>query len=205
MAPFESFILQIFILFYLFSEFSTPFLITVQKLLIPLAMSSVVKIGKVEKTHNDAEFQWKIPDFFSVAENKSKLMLKCPSFFFANTSWHFQMFFRLEARPAYVTVYLLQMGNLASPVKCYFGLKKVDGSIHHLTKGVVTVESFEDIGKKLRSAGNLHFDFLEVQQRKSELAPSGVLTVKCALKCKTTLSQEARLLKPSELHKQTSK
>lgn len=160
-------------------------------------MTNIEKIGKIEKRQDETEFEWKITDFFTIAENKDVLV--CPSFSFVDTSWHFRMHPRSIAKYGSVNLFLVQVGNLECSVEYDFGLKKVDGSVsvEHLSKGVLTTKSnsWNDNGITYRYTDSLFFILSEVRQQKSEFAPSDTLIVTCTLKRQSIHSQQAKMLK----------
>lgn len=146
--------------------------------------TNIEKIGKVEKRQDETEFEWKITDFFTTAENKDVFV--CPTFSFVDTSWYFRMHPRSTTKYGFVNLFLIQMGNLDCSVEYNFGLKNVDGSvsIEHFSKGVLTTKSnnWHENGIIYRYTDSLFFTLSEVRQRKSEFASSDTLIVTCTLK-----------------------
>lgn len=167
-------------------------------------MSDAEEIGNVMKKHDGAEFEWKINDFFSVAENKT--VMKSPPFYFVDSTWCFRLYFKSQSEFA---IHLVEkMGHLDCSVEYHFGLKKLDSTVEHLTKGNLSVKSDTLVltnGISCRFSNIAFFELSDVQQRKSELAPSDVLTVTCTLKCENTHSKRANLLMPLKPQKFTSK
>lgn len=158
-------------------------------------MTSVEKIGKIEKRQDETEFEWKITNFFTIAEKEDVLV--CPTFSFVDTSWHFRMYPRSTTKYGYVNLFLTQMENLECSVEYNFGLKKVDNSVsvEHITEGVLTTKSksWQDNGITYRYSDSLFFVLSEVRQRKSEFTSSDTLTVTCKLKRQNIHSNQAEI------------
>lgn len=164
----------------------------------PAEFNCGVAIGNIEIRHDETELEWKIPDFFTNAETKWRLV--CRTFAFLDVSWFIQMFPKSNRKPGFVDMHLLKNGNLEYSVNYYFGLKKLDGSVsgEHLCRGIIHVESQNRrADNKLFMDSTDHFVFRlsEIQQRNSEFLSSDTLTVVCRLKCETPHSHQGKMLK----------
>lgn len=137
------------------------------------------KIGNVEK-YEETRVEWKIAHFFSVIEDKS-LCYESLAFPFAGDSWYLQMNFDNE----YIILNLCNDNPREYSVEFNFGIRKLDGTVEDwLGKGIMEGNQMYDED---------HFEFLrlsELQQRKSKLVPSDVLTVTCTVKRETTESDQ---------------
>ena len=147
-------------------------------------MSDIEEIGNVEKKKEAMEIEWEITDFFSIAAQEKEF--KSASFSFANTSWHFRQRPQSKMESGFLYLYLVQTGNLKSSVEYDFGLKKLDGCIEYPVKGIINcyVNTTPWL-KNERHSDAMYLNWAEMQQRQSELAPSGVLIITCTLKYET--------------------
>lgn len=99
-------------------------------------MSKFEKNGKIEEIYKEVyeekEIEWKIADFFSIAENK---IIQSPAFCFSNSSWYFRMCPKYNDKP-FGRFCLLSTKPLQYSVKFDFGLKKLDNSVVELGSGI---------------------------------------------------------------------
>lgn len=132
------------------------------------------KIGSVEK-YEEIRVEWKIPDFFSVVEDKS-LSYKSSTFFFADASWYLLIDFDEDN----MSLALHNDETREYAVEMIFGIRKRDNTVEVLGKGIMKGdETCDDDDFEVLELSELHFS-------KSELVPSDVLTVTCTVKRKTT-------------------
>lgn len=147
-----------------------------------------------ERVVAEKEIVWKIPNFFSVAENKT--YIRCPTFAFADISWFLGLISKSSLKPGFMCYYIHNSALHRGSLEYDFGIKKHDGSVEHLANGI--------INNAWQSAS--HFTELsKIDQRKSELVPSDVLTITCILRRITTQSNQPKMLESPKVEKLTSK
>lgn len=137
-------------------------------------MITVKANGSIKKNREEAEIEFEIADFFSVAEDKLCDFFESPSFSFAGTLWWFQLHQKSEAYPEFMALCLCIDNYLQYPVHYEFGMKRLDGSLEDLVRGEMADDD--------EWSSTCLIKVSEVHQRQSELAPSGNVTIKCMLK-----------------------
>lgn len=116
------------------------------------------------------EFEWKIAEFFSVAEKEH--LISSPCYSFANSSWYLRLYFKSKTNPDFMYLHLCNKQRYIRPVKFNLGFKKRDSIIEPFGSGIfksgcISVECLIKLSK--------------VQKRESVLVPSGVFTITCKL------------------------
>lgn len=146
------------------------------------------KTGNVEEICK--EIEWEIVNFFSIAES-GKDYLDSPSFSFANVSWYLSLLPRSSVKPGFMNLHLNHLGGgqqlFGKRVEFYYGFKKIDGSVEQLNKG-----TFEESTSHIDYY--YFFKLSDIQQRKSELAPSDKLIITCTLKNVTTIHRNQSVI-----------
>ena len=136
------------------------------------------------KGFEDMEVTWKVTDFFSKTEDKG--VISSPSFIFADATWHIHL--HLKPVRQNLRLYLIKNGNLESLIRYVFGLRKKNGFAEYLSAGFMKEEHLSNI---------CLINMLTIEQRKSELAPSGTLSIMCRMKRETNFSGQERMLEHS--------
>lgn len=175
-------------------------------------MSDVQEVGFLdEKKCEEAEIEWEIQDFFSVAENKSVVYSRI--FIFANTQWRLQMLLkpkthrRMRAnsssliKDSYMRLYLrrIEICEEICSVECDLGIKKVDGSIDTLCKRILLLN-----GNETRT-DPCYIRISKIVQHRSQMVPSDTLVITCKLKSKDMPSDQPRILDALKLNTIISK
>lgn len=150
-------------------------------------MCDIGNTGNVEEKHEEKEIEWKISDFSSFAENR--LEIRSPDFSFANSLWYLRLHPKSGARPGFMCWCLWSTKSPKCSVEYSCGLKKQDGSVEYLRKGILKENH------PYSFFGTLYYiKISEIQQRKSELVPTNVLIITCTLKRITTDSDQPKVL-----------
>lgn len=155
-------------------------------------MPTVKEIGEVKKISLVQQIEWSIPDYFVVAEDGEDLCLASSTFPVTGVLWHLRLWpsyehlvVACEAYGARPGGYLASDAHREYSLEYTFGLKKCNGTIKHLNKGIIEKNQSRNIDK---------YDFIkktQLLQRKSELVPSGVLTIVCTMQWMTEVSQSS--------------
>lgn len=157
-----------------------------------LAMTDDKEIGDVRNISSIQQIEWSIPDFFLVAENRKYFYLSSPKFSIASTLWRLrfypcegELFLMSEDFLRNLSSYLAPDAHREYALEYDFGLKKCDGAVEHLCKGIVEKG-------KARSLRNFVFiKKTKLLERKSELVNHNVLTIVCTMKCVPEISQSS--------------
>lgn len=154
--------------------------------------------GNVQNTYEETQVEWKIADFCTIIENDDLGCCKSPKFFFVNISLFFELWPKCGIVPEDISLYLITEQYLDYSFEYNLGLKRIDNNVESLQEGSALTGSV--------STGIYYYlNLSELKQRKSELMPSGVLTITCTLKRGTSHSTEPKALQNPELKKLISK
>ena len=143
-------------------------------------MSCSKEVGEISG-ENSFKLEWKIDNFFSYSEED--IRLKSPDFL-ACTVWYIQIApngLTKHSSNGHVSLYLYSRSELPKTVEYRLGIKTVNNTIDYEK---VDVHTFCNLGR------GYHW-FLkrsDLLQRKSELVPSGSLTVACTVTGKNNVS-----------------
>lgn len=141
------------------------------------------EIGEIKNfPYEIKHFEWRIPDFFTIVEDKIVFFYESPAFSVADTSWHL----RLHQIPfdslSFPQLFLYNNNKIKQEylVEYFVGFKSYDGRIKHFGCGILK-------GDQLHS--NKHkIDTSELMQEKSKLVPDNVLTITCTLNLMTEIT-----------------
>ena len=145
-------------------------------------------IGKVHDVPKELNFEWRINDFFSLSEKVGE-SYSSPSFLLAGEFWYFRIYpnGKSEIYSGFVSVFLMR--KLKKPtisMEWSFSLKSCDKKrIHESTHKYAFDTSGNGCG-----AG----EFLErsmLSEKKSELVPSGSLTIICTVESYSKSTDDA--------------
>lgn len=143
------------------------------------------EVGEVENiSYGIKHFKWTILDFFTIVEDKKCTRCDCPTFSFADTSWHLRLYPNWWNDHEFSQLVLYNDTERDYLVEYNFGLRKCDGTMEHLLSGILK-------GDQLSSD---QFNFVkksELLWRKSELVPGDVLTVVCTVKLMTETTRSS--------------
>lgn len=139
-------------------------------------------IGNVDKISE--EFQWRIPNFFSLAESDKPE--NSPTFSFAGELWY--MSISLTSFPGFITVWLSRYCSGPSIELQYtLSLRTSGGKKHNL---VHYTHSFS--GKREEQSFMNYTSRTELLKRQWELVPRKVLTVLCTIKHTTSTEDKGK-------------
>lgn len=158
-------------------------------------MSHIEDTGNVEEKHEEKEIEWKITNFFSLAENRNEI--RCSDFSFAGSLWYLRLFPKSIERPGFMYWCLWPVNGHNCSLVYNFGLKKEDGSVEYLNEGILRENHVH--------SAFYYIKLIEIQQRKRELAPTNVLIIICTLKRITTDSDQPKILDNPKIEKLISK
>lgn len=153
-------------------------------------MTTFKKIGNVQKIpYEIQQIEWRIPDFFTVANEGKYLYFASPAFSVRGVLWHLRLWPKWNLSAEFMDLYLAHEaydinrsdGNLAPGayreyiVEYYFGLKKCDENEERFVSGIITKSKCKSsIGKFIKKT--------QLLEQMSELVPGNILTIVCTMK-----------------------
>lgn len=149
----------------------------------PMDKYEYLKLGEnngiISKRDLETQFEWKIKDFFSVVEDKEDTTYSSPHFMFADLPWYLQLWKEGLINRKCMEVVICTDEVIDTDffsVEYTVSLENRNGGVENSIKGILNVY---DCGE---FANRLSFKLSDIYQRKSTLAPLGVVTITCTLK-----------------------
>lgn len=143
--------------------------------------ASMATIGNIFEYPGEIKFEWEISDFFSLSKEKD-IFYKSPKFYFSGASWRLWIFpngeeTRYKSNDG-IGIYIIRTST-GSPISLNFtlGLKTISGNIKEFCR---SADIFYD--SQFLTGHNKFIKRSMLLENKSELIPSGVLTIICILK-----------------------
>lgn len=140
----------------------------------------------------ETKFEWEIGNFFSLSATKDSYYMS-PSFVFDNTSLHLEIYPGgcSIAKSGFLSLYLVNEIGDPLHVNNTLHIKKADGTMTGGGSADVCVDN----------DGMGYLNFYEIsclKQNKSEMIPSGILTIICVLKSKHDVKQNITKVEKKE-------
>lgn len=156
-------------------------------------MFKCVKLGDIEEIYEEREIEWKISNFFSITRG---VHIESPTFCFTDSSWFFELLLNLRVQPRTALFYFCNNESFKYPVKYNLGLRKHDGTVKELSKGIIPERCI-----KLR----IFLKPSDILEQKCEMPSLDMITFTCTLKRESTHSDKTSTLNKQELKKLISK
>lgn len=128
----------------------------------------------LHKTHELTQIEWKVVDIFVDAEDENFKCFVSPTFSFADATWRLLLAGKFMSNPESTSLILMRNEHRNCSLEYTFGMKKYDGTIELLDRGVMKDDQ--------KRSEHRFTKLSEVLKQKAELAPNGIVTIMCTLK-----------------------
>lgn len=151
----------------------------------------------LQKTHELTQIEWKVVDIFADVEDENFKCFVSPTFSFADATWRLLLAGKFLSNPESTSLILMRNEHRNCSLEYTFGLKKLDGSVELLDRGIMKDDQ--------KRSEHRFIKLSEVLRRKSELAPSGIVTITCSLKLEASQSNDPNMVDQPKRKKLKSK
>lgn len=148
-------------------------------------MAYFKEVGRVKELPCGVkQFEWSIPDYFTIVEDRKFGCYDSHAFSVADTSWYLRLYPYWNDRTEFVHLALFNNITREYLVEYSCGLKTCDGSMEQLLNGILK-------GDEVRNKETNFIRKSQLVQRKSELVPGNVLTITCTVKLMTEMAHSS--------------